>query len=126
MGNGGTFDRIERRAANRAWRQLPASVRAEVVRRSNGGEVHPDPEVAAVAERWSRANLERWWNRWPRWLLSLVGVALFVAGYMVGDGLSRTLLSGAGGVITVFGLLGVNRLAMAQIARAADRHRPSH
>lgn len=58
----------ERRAAVRAYRQLPLRDRRDALREAGQSRSHADPAVAAVVEQWSRAVLRRaWWNKVPGW-----------------------------------------------------------
>ena len=124
MGVERNVDRNQRRAANRAWQQVPSRTRAEVIKRSKTREVHPDPQVAAVAERWARVNLNQWWNRLPQYILPLLGIVFIAFGLLAADGPFVWFFAVAGVMITVCGLLGWNaHQAMMQIVRAADIHR---
>ncbi|MDG9675842.1 hypothetical protein [Micromonospora sp. DH14] len=79
--------RNERRAAVKAFRQLPSGERREAIRRAGHRELHPDPAVARVMEQWSRAVLRRaWWNKLPGWAQPAACVTAMVIGSWLGAG----------------------------------------
>ncbi|MBQ1023996.1 hypothetical protein [Micromonospora sp. C95] len=85
----GLYDlsRAEARASVKVFRRVPLRERQEVIRRSRRGQGHPDPAVAAAAERWSRAVLRRtWWNRLPGWAQPAACVSLMIFGSWAGAG----------------------------------------
>lgn len=107
----------ERQDAYRAWRRVPASARREAVRWSRRGQSHPDPTIAAAAERWAQACLRRiWWNRVPAWLLASVGAAEALIGWIV----AGWRLGLGGVVVVIIGLMAWNiRQAANQVMRAS-------
>jgi hypothetical protein len=61
-------------------RAIPRATRIEVARHCDRGERHPDPAVAAAAERWARLELAPWPTSIPSVLLPGIGVLLTAAG----------------------------------------------
>jgi hypothetical protein len=80
------FTKRERRAAVRAYRQLPLRDRRDAFRQAGHGQSHPDPEVAAVVEQWSRVVLRRaWWNKLPGWAQPAASAVMTMTGWWLGD-----------------------------------------
>ncbi|MFI5896837.1 hypothetical protein ACIA5D_42725 [Actinoplanes sp. NPDC051513] len=109
----------EKRAAVRAYRQLPLRDRRDAIREAGHGRPHPDPAVAAVVEQWSRAVLRRaWWNKLPGWVQPSACVAMTLIGWWLGDAGIVFLVCGP--IAFVVGLVEWGtRLAARQILKAA-------
>ncbi|GAB4105110.1 hypothetical protein GCM10028790_41290 [Micromonospora taraxaci] len=97
-------------------------MRRDVIRYSNKRRSHPDPEVAAAAERWARAVLRpAWWNRIPPFVLPLLSVVLMGGGWVSGN-LFLGWWCGVGGFVAlVLGLVSWNqRQAAKQILESSN------
>jgi hypothetical protein len=76
----------EKRAAVRAYRQLPLRDRRDALREAGYGRSHSDPAVAAVMEQWCHVVLRRaWWNKLPGWAQPAACVVMTLAGWWLGD-----------------------------------------
>lgn len=111
----------ERRAAVRAYRQLPLRDRRDALRDAGKGRPHSDPAVAVVMEQWSRAVLRRaWWNKVPGWAQPAASVLLTLTGWWLGDAGIVFLVGGP--IAFVVGLVEWDtRRAARQILKAAHR-----
>ncbi|MFG1916999.1 hypothetical protein [Micromonospora sp. NPDC048898] len=93
----------ERRAAVKAFRQLPSGERREAIRRAGHGNRHPDPAVAGIVEQWSRAVLRRaWWNKIPGWTQPTACLAVMALGSWLGAGV---VVIPGGAVALMIGLM---------------------
>jgi hypothetical protein len=111
----------ERRAAVRAYRQLPLRDRRDAFREAGHGQPHPDRAVAAVVEQWSRAVPRRaWWNKLPGWAQPAASVVMTLTGWRLGDAGIVFLVCGP--IALVVGLIEWSTHGAARQILKAARH----
>lgn len=80
--------------SDKDWNQLSSGIRMQIIELAVRGRPYPDPQIAAMAQRWAEAQLTL-----PFWRRRISSFPLLIAGYVLSSAFSSYLAFALGGAL---------------------------